>query len=161
AGLRAGAVAADVDTRHLNGWRHGEERPHVAGVRQALQLFELEVLLNTSGGRIDDGRLAGDGDRLLQCGELEFDVHIGGEAQRDLNAFTLHRVETGELVAEGIHSGRHCREPVVAGLRGDCRLLTEERGAGRDDGDAWEYRALRVRHTALNRTRAACATTLC
>ena len=52
--LRAGAVTAHVDAVDRDPRRHGEQRPHVAGVRQRLKLLHLEVLLNTRVRGVDD-----------------------------------------------------------------------------------------------------------
>ena len=75
-GLCAGAVAADVDARHLHGRRHRQQRPHVAAVGDRLQLLELEVLHDARRGGVDDRRLAGDGYGLLQGRQRELDVHV-------------------------------------------------------------------------------------
>ena len=56
AGLGACAVAADVDTRPSHAGRNREQRPHVAPVRDRLELVELEVLHDTRRRRIDDRR---------------------------------------------------------------------------------------------------------
>ena len=158
--LRAGAVAADVDTGHLHGRRHGEQRPHVAPVGDRLQLLGLEVLLNTGGRGVDDGRLAGDRDGLLQGRERQFDVQVGREAQRELDAFAPHRVESGQFVGHRPGARRQRREAVVTGLRRHRRLRTERRRAGGRHGHAGQHRALRVGDATLNRTSAACATAL-
>ncbi len=93
--LRPRPIAADVDARHLHGRRHRQQRPHVAAIRERLKLLELEVLLHTRAGGVNDWRCARHGHRFLQRGEAEFDVHIRREAQRDLYAITLQRVEAG------------------------------------------------------------------
>src|SRR5262249_24297778 len=80
AGLRAGAVAADVDARHADRRRHREQRPQVARVGNLLELFELEVLLHARRGGVDDRRIAGDRHRLLQRCDRELHIDRGGEA---------------------------------------------------------------------------------
>ena len=160
AGLRAGAVAADVDARHLHRRRHRQQRPHVAAVRNRVQLLELEVLLHARRGRVDDRRRAGHRDRLLQRGERELDVQVGGEAQRDLHAFTLEGIEAGELVAHRIGARGDGGKAVVTGFRGHRRLRAQRRRAGRRHRHTRQDRALRIRHTTLDGAGRAGASTL-
>ena len=64
-----------------------EQRPHVAAVGNRLQLIELEVLLDARGRGVNDRRRAADRHGFLQRGERELHIHIGSEAQRNLDAF--------------------------------------------------------------------------
>ena len=161
AGLRAGAVAADVDAAHLHGRGDREQCPHVTAVRDRLQLLHLEVLLHARRAGVDHRRRTADRHGLLQRREAELDVHLRGEAQADRYGVALERVEAGKLKAHRVGAGRHRRETVVARFRGHRRLRTEERRTGGRDRHARQNRALRIRDATLNRTRAAGATALC
>jgi hypothetical protein len=160
AGLRARAVAADVDARELHGRRHGEERPHIAAVRDGRELLGLEVLHRARRGGVDDWRLTRDRHRLLQRREGQLDVHVGREAQRDLNPLALDDVEACELEGHRVHTRRHGREAIVAGVGRNPTLLAQQRWRSRRHGHAGQYRALRIRHPPLNRARAAGAAAL-
>src|SRR3712207_7231813 len=46
------------------------------------------------------------GHRLLQRGDLQFDVDRGGESEAQLDALALQRVEARQLVADGVGSRR-------------------------------------------------------
>ena len=98
AGLRTGPVPADVDARHRDAGRHGEQRPQVARVRDLLQRFQLEVLLHASRRGVDDRRLARDRHRLLKRRDLQVDVDRRGEPHRDLDVLALQRVEARQFI---------------------------------------------------------------
>ena len=158
--LRAGAVATDVDAAHLHRGRHREQRPHVAPVRDRLQLLHLEVLLHARRAGVDHGGRPADRHRLLQRGECELDVDLRREAQPNRNAITLEGIETGQLVAHRIGAGRHSRKAIVARLRRHRRLGRNQCGAGRGHRHAGKHGSLRIADAALNCAGAAGAAAL-
>ncbi len=109
---------------------------------------------------VDDWRFAGHRDGFLQRRERELDVDVRGEAERNDDALTPHRVESGQLIRERVGAGRDCREPVVSGLGSDRGLRAEHRRTRRGDGHAGQHRALRIDDPTLNRAGAAGTTAL-
>ena len=73
--------------------------------------------------RVDDGRLAGDGDRFCQVPDLEVRVDRRREGSGQLDPVTLERVEPGQAEGDRIGAGPQVDDPVGAGT-------VRHRGAG-------------------------------
>ncbi len=160
AGLRAGTVAADVDAAHRHGRRQREQRPEVARVRDFLQRFKLEVLLDARGRGVDDRRRAGDRHGLLQRCHGQFDVDRRCEAHPDLDAFALQRVEAGQLVGHGVAARRQRRKAVEPAGISDRRLHAHHRRARGVHRHARQNAATAVGNLAVDGAGGACAATL-
>ncbi len=157
-GLGAHGGAADVDPVQGDRRRRGQQGPHVAGVGNRGQALLVEIGLETGGRGIDDRRFAADRHRFLQRGHPERDIDPAVEAQGDAHAVALDRAEAGQLVVQGIDTGRHRGEAVDSRFVGDGRERAWLRRAGGRDRDAGQETALFVFDFTGNtagRTRAA------
>ena len=158
--LRAHRRAADVDAVQRHRRRGGQQRPHVARVRNRRQHLLVVVGLHARRRGVDHRRLAADRDRLLQRRDVEGDVDLGIEAERDAHAVAHDVLETGEFIGQPVFSGGHRREPVEPRFIRDGRQLADLRRAGGGHRDAGKHAALGVLHFAADAAGRACAATL-
>ena len=142
-GLRAGSAAADVDALQLHAGRFRQNRPVVARARQVRERLLVERGGDRGRLHVDDGRVAGDDDVLLQRGQAHDHVDRGGEAGGQADAFACDRPEARQLERERVLARRHRDEPVEPGFVRDRSLDAHHRGARQADGDARQH-ALRV-----------------
>jgi hypothetical protein len=105
----------------------------LAGVALADQL--------TAGARldVDDRRLAGNGDRLLDGADPQLDVHGGYATSRNLEPVAFDGAESRQRERQVVRAGPQVDDLVLPGAVGDDGAdLLDERGAGCFDGDAGE-----------------------
>ena len=113
-------AAADVELGDLHARRRREQRPEVARPgRNGGQQVLVERGRHLGGLQIDHRCCARDRDRLFEPGEADLDVNGGREPDRDANTFAPHGGETGQLIRDGVFTGRDRREAILAFLVGD------------------------------------------
>ena len=129
------------DALNRVGGRHRVE--HVA--RQHLR---LRVALD-----VDDGRLAGHGDRLLHRADFQVGVDRGREIGRQLDAVALHRREAGQVEGDRVSAGTEVLNAVQpVGVRGDRPHLLDQGGAAGFHRHARQHGARRILHNTCKRT---------
>ncbi len=148
--MGAGLTTADIGSRHRDRRGDGDQRPHVAGVRELLHLFKGENLLHARRAHIDHRRVAGDRHGLLERRHGEFDVHRCSKANRDLNIRPLQGFEADEFVGNCVGAGRQGGEAVIAARVGDGGLHTHHRRTLDRDRHAGENTAARIAHPAVD-----------
>ena len=142
--LRAGGAAADVDAVERHRRRRGQQRPHVARVRDRRERLLVVVGLHARRRRIDNRRFTAHRDRLLHARDTHRDVDLGVEAQRDTDAFANDALETSELEGQPVLARRDGREAIDTRFVGDGRERADLCRARRSDGHAGQHAALRV-----------------
>ena len=141
--MLAGLVPGDVDAIHHDPWNGAQQRPGIARVRDARQLVLREIGCRAQLVRVNDRRLAGDGDRLLDLRDLHRGVDGSREADLDPDPLPDHRLEPGQLELDGVKADRQPRELVRARRACDRRHWTKKDRAGEGDGDARDDTARR------------------
>ena len=143
--------------RQLHAGQQGDEAGEVAARRrQVLQLLQGHVAADLGRGQVDQGRLAGNRDRLLQRPDLQrqVDLHRRPDLQDDVLGDELAeaREPRGERVRPGLQAGQRV---LALGPRDG---LAEGPGlfVGGDDGRAGEHAALLVENDSANRGRSLC-----
>jgi hypothetical protein len=126
------------------GWQHVEDvTRHHHPLRDAL--------------RIDDRRLAGDGDRLLERADSHFRVHHAGEVGGELDLITLDDAEAGQREGDAVDAGSQAGDLVSAFRIGDgCADLFDQRRARHLDGDTRQDSAGSISNRSGDRARLRC-----
>ena len=94
---------------------------------------------------VDDRRFAGDRDRLFERADSQIGVDRGDEVAAQLDAFALHRVETGQRERHGVGAGTKIDDAILTGVVADDRaVLLDQDGTGRFNRDARQHRAGRI-----------------
>jgi hypothetical protein len=146
--LLARLVAADILLVHHHPGRHLEHDPWVSRRRNAFEVLAVERLAGLYRGGVDDRAFARDGDRLLDRGDLELRVDLGGEADLDADAVTDERLEPAQLEAHRVDADGNVRETVRARLARRRRLRREQRRAFDGDHRAGQNAAAMIRDLA-------------
>src|SRR5205823_5723777 len=124
--------AADVVRRHLHAGDDLGDRPRVAARRNAFEDFLVHHRLLQVRPRVDRGRFAGDGDRLVEVTDFELGVDRGheGGANRDVGA--IDRAEALQLELDVIRTRRQAIETVGTGRIGRLGLYAANQFVARD-----------------------------
>ena len=110
-GLRAGRAAAHIEAAQGDPGCGREERPHIAGVREGIELSLVEVRLRAGGSDVDGRSLAGDRDLVGEGLDAHLHRNLGGEADADADVVLGGGSETGEFELEGVGAGGQSGEP--------------------------------------------------
>ncbi len=147
--LLAALVAADVDAVGEHAGRLAQQRPGVARGRDLVEILLRERRSLVLLARVDERRLGGDADRLLQRrGHRHAHVDLGADAHADAGLLDLG--EAGELGLQGVLAGIEAEEAEVAARVG--RLHARRAGAGQRHRDAGQRLAALVDDRAVEVT---------
>ena len=97
------------------------------------------------GRRVDQRRLAGDGDVLRDRADFEHHVERDELLRADRDALRLERLVAGDLRLQRVGAGRHRRKVVLADIVGDDFARDIRPFVGERDGDTGND-AVRVPH---------------
>ena len=114
------SVPPDVDPVRGHAGHLRDHGPRVARVRDVLHHFLGEVEGHVGGLRLDDGRLPGDRDRLLERRDAQFGIEGERRVRGDADALVDLLAEPAEREGDLVHAGRNVREavrPVTGGHR--------------------------------------------
>ena len=130
--VRDAGAAADVAAAAARGGREAREREVLPRTWQVLDEIVIEDDLLLGSGRVDQRRLAGDGDRFRHRADAQRRVSRRHAGARDLDVVALDGAEAGERKRHRVAAGPQVLDPVVARAvrHHGARLLDEYRARG-------------------------------